>query len=74
MDDPIILLLDGHHTRYSLTVLKRCRELGVHILMGVPNCTHRWQVPDIYNNGVFKISWVFIKRWWLKAKMSDICH
>jgi hypothetical protein len=40
--------------------------------MGVPNATHLWQVPDTYNNGLFKTFWVAMKRWWLDTKRKDL--
>ena len=68
---PIVILADGHKTRFALNVLQASKRNHVRIIMGVPNATHIWQVPDIYNNGVFKILWVKVKRWWILQKSLD---
>ena len=68
---PAVILADGHKTRFAINVLNACKRLFVVILMGVPNLTHLWQVPDLYNNGLFKMLWVFVKRWWLDMKRLD---
>ena len=70
-ENPVIILADGHSTRFALNVLRKAKELHFRIVMGVPNATHLWQVPDIYNNGVFKMLWVNVKTWWVQQKMLD---
>jgi len=70
-ENPVIILADGHSTRFALNVLRKAKELHFRIVMGVPNATHLWQVPDIYNNGVFKMLWVNVKSWWVQQKMLD---
>jgi hypothetical protein len=56
--NPIVLLLDGHKTRFSIVVLEGCRANHVIIFLGVPNSTHVWQFSDSSAlNGGFKVFW-----------------
>ena len=57
-ENPVVLLLNGHKTRFSLVVLGWCRANHVIIFLGVPNSTHVWQFSDSSAlNGGFKIFW-----------------
>ena len=46
--------LDGHGSRLSIPMLKWCRDRGLLLYAGVPNCTHLWQPHDTTNFGKFK--------------------
>ena len=50
----IILILDGHGSHVTLAFLKRCKELGIVVILRVPHTTHLTQGEDVENFGKFK--------------------
>jgi len=48
---PVILIFDGHYSHMSFSLIKKARELGIHLLCLPPNTTHVLQPLDV---GVFE--------------------
>lgn len=54
IDNPIIVICDGHGTHLDLEVLDFCRANGIHLVLHLPHTSHATQVEDVANFGVFK--------------------
>ena len=47
---PVVLFFDGHYSHLSIALIKRARQLGIHLFCLPPNTTHILQPLDV---GVF---------------------
>ena len=54
---PIILFFDGHFSHMSIALIKRARDLGIHLFCLPPNTTHILQPLDVSVFGPMKRSW-----------------
>lgn len=54
---PVILLVDGHHSHLSLSLVKTAREKGVHLFCLPPHTTHILQPLDVGVYGPVKQAW-----------------
>lgn len=53
-DDPILLVLDNHESHIQIEVIRKAKEVGVHLLTFPPHCSHRLQPLDISIYSPFK--------------------
>ena len=56
-DAPVLLFVDGHHSHLSLSLLRRAREKGVHLICLPPHTTHILQPLDVGVYGPMKKAW-----------------
>jgi hypothetical protein len=57
-DQHVLLFTDGHKTRHSLSLIRKCRAKNIHLFCFPPNCTHVLQPLDV---GVFDLFKHFFK-------------
>ncbi len=48
-EDPVVILLDGHGSHWSLEVLEYCVENGIHLVLRLPHSLHVSQGEDVIN-------------------------
>ncbi|KAK7605135.1 hypothetical protein V9T40_006993 [Parthenolecanium corni] len=54
---PVVLILDGHTSHISLTLMLKAREAGVIILKLPPHSSHKLQPMDLAVFGPLKLKW-----------------
>ncbi|XP_066585179.1 uncharacterized protein [Prorops nasuta] len=53
-DQPILLLLDNHHSHIGINIIDKARANGIIMLSFPPHCSHRLQPLDVGVYGPFK--------------------
>lgn len=56
-EDPskhVLLFTDGHKTRHTHSLIRKCRAKNIHLFCFPPNCTHVLQPLDVGIFGFFK--------------------
>ncbi len=48
-EDPVVILLDGHSSHWSLEVLEYCVENRIHLVLRPPHTLHISQGEDVIN-------------------------
>eukprot|EP00961_Rhodomonas_salina_P096530 1298387-Rhodomonas_salina.3 len=49
VDDPVVVLLDGHGSHWSVEVLQFCIDNGIHLVLRQPHTSHVCQGEDVIN-------------------------
>lgn len=52
--DPILLIFDNHESHIQIEVIRKAKEVGIHLLTFPPHCSHRLQPLDVSIYGPFK--------------------
>ena len=54
VENPAVLIMDGHGSHFTLELLLHCRAIGLHIVLRPPHTTHILQGEDVEHFAVFK--------------------
>ncbi|KAL1526897.1 hypothetical protein AB1Y20_015588 [Prymnesium parvum] len=54
VDNPALLIMDGHGSHFTLELLKYCRSIGLHVVLRPPHTTHIVQGEDVVHFHNFK--------------------
>ena len=68
-----MLFFDGHFSHMSITLIKRARDLGIHLFCLPPNTTHILQPLDVGVFGPMKRSWrAILKNYKVSTRAANI--
>ena len=53
-ENPVVLIMDGHGSHFTLDVLNYCRQVGIRVVLRPPHTTHLLQGEDTTHFRIFK--------------------
>ena len=70
---PVMLFFDGHFSHMSITLIKRARDLGIHLFCLPPNTTHVLQPLDVGVFGPMEQCWrTILKNYKISTRAANI--